>query len=207
MPDANHVLVIGATQSGKTYWSNELHQSFPGKLSVFINTNHANVWGAVARSHGEFVRLVAQRETHINLMMPADRDAAEALLRQVQETLFKWGKNPRGIWCQIIVDEAQVFSREGARAIDPVQVIATRGLGAYGIRLVAITQYPVALNTTTRTNLRDLVIFDPGREGLMFLRSKGFKDDADRIEEHTRQQYHFVTVRGSSPPEYRAPVA
>lgn len=185
--------MIGETQSGKTYWANRLHQSFPG-YSVFFNTNHVpDIWGLKVDSPNELVRALAGNKK-LNYLPPSGQ-AGTSHLEAVVEALFKHGKGAEGqVWAQLIVDEAQEFSRENSQN-DPVRLVATRGLGAYGVRLVCLTQYPVALNTTTRTNCAVRIIFKPGIEGKRFLATYGAYP-AEEIDSWTRQKYHFVSYNG-----------
>lgn len=189
------MLVIGETQSGKTYYANHVHREFASGghgLSIFWNTNHIPyIWGDKVSSINELAK-VAGRSRAINYLPPGNVEAANAKLGRLVAWLFRHGKGSNGqIWCQLLVDEAQEYSRENTQN-DPVRMVATRGLGAYGIRLVAITQYPVTLNTTTRTNCAVRVIFRPGIEGKSFLQSRG-DYPIQEIESWTLNKYHYVT--------------
>jgi len=185
-----HMLIIGETQSGKTYYANQVHRQFPG-VSVFWNTNHVPyVWGEKVQSVNGMAAVVA-RSKKVNFLPSSNLEASTAQLQQLVDWLFRHGKGAGYVWAQILVDEAQEYSRETS-GNDPVRMVATRGLGAYGVRLVCITQYPVTLNTTTRTNCVNRVIFKPGLEGLSFLQSRG-QYPVQEIERHTGQKYHFVS--------------
>lgn len=184
-----HVLVIGETQSGKSYYANRLHREFPG-VSIFWNTNHVPaVWGEKTSSTRTLAEVVS-RSKKVNFLPSSDGPTANAELQRVVNWLFKHGKDAGHVWAQLIVDEAQEYSRENTQQ-DPVRLVATRGLGAYGVRLVAVTQYPVTLNTTTRTNCAGRVIFKPGIEGQRFLQSYGAYPP--EIESHTANKYHFAS--------------
>src|ERR1041385_34618 len=104
-----HILVIGETQSGKTFYANKLHQDFPG-VSIFWNTNHIPyVWGEKVQSVQGLAKVIA-RSKKINFL-PTHGAAAEAQLNQLVAWLFRHGKGAGRIWCQVIVDEAQEYSR------------------------------------------------------------------------------------------------
>lgn len=195
------MLIIGETQSGKTYYANKVHQSFPG-VSIFWNTNHIPyVWGEKVSSVNGLAK-VMQRSQKINFL-PAKGQAGVAQLDQLVAWLFRHGQGAGRIWCQLLVDEAQEYSRETSQQ-DPVRLVATRGLGAYGIRLVAITQYPVTLNTTTRTNCAFRVIFSPGIEGSAFLQNKGYP--YEQIAAWTQRKYHFASYAPNRGWAYHKPV-
>ncbi|MBW3583455.1 MAG: hypothetical protein KY455_10195 [Euryarchaeota archaeon] len=189
-----HVLLTGETQSGKTHFGNVLHREFPG-VSIFINTNGARVYGHKTQGTSEFARAVV-RSRKVNVLMPEDPVARMRILDEIKDRIFRWAKAKDHYdtpWCQIIVDEAQEYSHEKRikGVPDAVRSFATRGLGMAGVRLVAITQYPATLNTTTRTNLPIRVFFDPGDEGIQFWRNKS-TPHMDAIAEHTRQKYNFA---------------
>lgn len=196
------MLVIGETQSGKTFYANKVHQQFP-EVSIFWNTNHIPyVWGEKVESVNGLAK-VLQRSKKINFLPSSNQGQAVAQLEQLTGWLFRHGKEAGRIWCQVLVDEAQEYSRENSQQ-DPVRLIATRGLGAYGTRLVAITQYPVTLNTTTRTNCAYRVIFKPGIEGLRFLQSYGAYPP--EIEGWTAQKYHFAAYHPQRGWTYHRPI-
>lgn len=185
-----HVLVIGETQSGKTFYANHLHREFPG-VSIFWNTNHIPyVWGEKVFSMRGLAQ-VLQRSKKINFLPSGNVETANQQLAQLVGWLFRHGKGAGRVWCQVLVDEAQEYSRENTQN-DPVRMIATRGLGAYGVRLVAITQYPVTLNTTTRTNCAGRIIFKPGLEGAQFL-SMNREYPIDSIKDWTSGKYRYVS--------------
>lgn len=190
----SHVLVIGETQSGKTFFANQLHRKWP-RVSIFVNHNHVpDIWGVQCKSTGRLMRALAE-DRKVNYHPPSDRDQARGELEDIVDTMFDLGEDWTGgdPWCQIVVDEAQVYD-EGSNTVDPVETVATRGLGAYGVRVVAISQYPVGLKTTTRTNLATRVVFRPGMEGSRFIRQQ-WPGAADTIEAWTDQAYHYCTYR------------
>lgn len=205
MVDSGHMLVIGETQSGKTYYANKLHQGFPA-VSVFFNTNHVNVWGEKVSTTRDLAKTLA-RSRKINYLPSSDREQARADLDELVRFLFQHGAGASYRWCNLVVDEAQEFSREtsvGGQQ-DSVRLVATRGLGAYGIRLVVLTQYPPALNTTTRTNCATRVVFRPGIEGLSFLRGSG-QYPHEQIVGWTNQKYHFASYNPALGWRYHVPV-
>lgn len=189
-----HILIIGETQSGKTFYANHLHREFATRghgLSIFWNTNHIPyVWGEKVQSVNGLAA-VAQRSKAINFLPSGNLEQANQQLAQLVAWIFKHGKGAGRVWCQVLVDEAQEYSRENSQN-DPVRMVATRGLGAYGVRLIAITQYPVTLNTTTRTNCAFRVIFKPGIEGTRFLQSYG-QYPVEELGVWTAKKYHFMS--------------
>lgn len=168
----SHMLVIGETQSGKTYWCNQLHRGGPSRLlSVFFNTNHVGyIWGVRVSSLDQFKRAVAAGSTRINYDPPSDLAGARAHLEALWQYLLGFGREGP-LWCRVFVDEAQRFEPPGD-AEGTVEDATRRALGK-GIQVVAITQYPTGLKPGTRTNCTQRVIFRPGIEGTRFLLTYG----------------------------------
>lgn len=182
-----HILVIGETRSGKTYWANKAHQAFP-RLSVFFNSNEAPVWGTIVHTPSALLEGVRRGATKFNYIPPPDQASAQQHLAAVRDLLYRYGKGAAAVWAQVVVDEAQRYTDANGRE-DPVEDLARRGLGAYGVRLIAITQYPTALNPGTRTNCAVRVIFRPGIEGTRFLQAYGAYP-VPEIEAHTAAVPH-----------------
>lgn len=200
-----HVFVVGATRSGKTYWMNQLHRRWP-VLSIYATPkNEAQLWGARARSATEIARLVATGYTKFVYVLPASREAAVEQLLQLQRWLYHHGREyPENSepWAQLLVDECHLYSRE-AMDLDPLRTIATGGRH-YGVRLVAGSQYPTAVDPTTRTNMT-LVVFNPGIEGLQFLARRGYQ--AHIIRDWTLRPRHWLYYESVSiTPALRYPV-
>lgn len=198
---ALHVLVVGATLSGKTFYANQMHRRWPG-VSIFCNTNaEPDIWGEHARSTNQALRLIAQGKRHIDLHLPENVDAAVAEVERLRLALFKHGKNASHPVFQVVLDEAHKFDKS-----DVLHIFASRGRHS-GIRLVALTQYPVGVRPETRTNLYHRVFFEPGQEGLEFLQQKGWKEHREGIEAWTDQKYHFCRFDGKNGPFMHKPVS
>lgn len=203
MTTYGHVFVMGGTQSGKTHWANELHATFPGP-SVFFNANMIHyIVGARCSSAAGVTRAMVQ-DQHVNLRSSSLEDLVDVVAWLKRHgARHRQGGPP---WAQLVVDEAQKYSRQQAVGgqPDPVQDIATTGLGAFGIRLVCVTQYPATLNTTTRTNCETRIIFRPGIEGERFLQSSG-RYPFDDIIAWTSQRRHFASYHPDLGWRYHGP--
>lgn len=205
-----HILLLGDTQSGKTFFANQLHRTFkihhpdgsttPG-LSIFWNANRVRyVWGHVATSIQGLKQLAVAGVRHINYLPPENKPAALAQLDALRTWLFQWGQraNAGRVWVQVLVDEVQRYTGENLEP-NPIRELATRGLGL-GIRLVAITQYPKPIDTTTRTNLKTRIFFDPGMEGGQFLAT--YQYPREIIESWTRHKHYWVWYVGRDGPHF-----
>lgn len=192
----SHLLVIGETQSGKTFWCNQLHRGGPKTiLSVFFNTNHVGyIWGTRVSSLDHVKRVVAAGDRRINYDPPADLAGARAHLEALwQYLLLKGREGP--LWCRLFVDEAQRFEPPGD-AEGTVEDATRRALGK-GIQVVAITQYPTGLKPGTRTNCTQRVIFRPGIEGVRFLKTYGeYPGDVVTHTAAQRAWASYTPVRG-----------
>lgn len=200
----SHMLVMGETQSGKTFYANQIHRAWD-RVSIFVNTNETpDVWGRRCPSLGRLLRCLAH-DKKVNFVPSADRDKARGELEDIKDTMLDLSRTWSGgePWCQIVVDEAQLYDK--GQKSDPLEDLARRGLGK-GIRVVAVTQYPTGIKTGTRTNLATRIVFRPGLEGTSFIRSQWSSDLAERIQEWTEDPYHYASKAPGRGWEYHEPV-
>lgn len=192
-----HVLVIGETQSGKTYYANQLHQRWP-QLSIFYNTNEVPyVWGQRVQGVRE-IREGVKQGTRKFVFQPSQSAAtAEAQLRGLQAYLYSHAKPGTPVWCQLVVDEAQKFN-------EATEDLTRLSLGR-GIQVVPVTQYPTGLSPGLRSNCPNRVIFKPGIEGMKFLRDYGYYPH-EEIVEWTANRYHFASYAPDRGWQFHQPI-
>jgi len=192
-----HVLVIGETQSGKTYYANVLHRRWP-KLSIFFNTNEVpDVWGERITNHTQIREALRRGTTHFCYNPSQSQERAEAQLRALQAYLYEHAKPGTAPWCQLVVDEAQKFN-------EVAEDLTRLSLGR-GIQVVVLTQYPTGLSPGLRSNCPNRVIFKPGIEGIKFLRDYGTYPH-EEIVDHTQHRYRFAKYSPATGWEYHDPV-
>lgn len=199
---SGHVLVIGGTRSGKSYWTNHLHRTYP-HVSIYFNFPRTAVWGTKV-NHPAQVPVALKRDRKINYIPPFNVTQAKQHLDQLVALLFKIGQGASYKWCQIIIDEAHLFARSQDDD-SSIVTVATTGLGHAGIRAVYITQHPKGLNTTIRTNCQHRVMFKPGHEASLFLRNQAWPG-VDQVLQHANNTYHFARYDGTDGPFLHTPI-
>lgn len=199
-----HLLIIGETQSGKTYYANKLHQGSQGTVSVFFNTNHVPyVYGARVSSFNELVAALRSGWTKVNFipyrgMDDPERKRAAAQLREIIGFFDKlWGHTSTR-WGRILIDEAQWFEQE-------CQYAMTMFLGKH-VQVLAITQYPKMVDTTSRSNIPTWVIFKSGFQMEKFFQGFGKAFPHAKIVAWTSRKYHFASVSPTHGWRFHGPI-
>lgn len=195
-----HMLVVAATQAGKTFYVNELHRKFR-RRSVFVDTKGIDpIWGAKVRTLRPLNQVALKGQKLVydppRLLAGIDFEKARADLEHF------WGKvqalaqgtrwtSDRPPWIQLVIDEAQVWLDECG---DLIEDMAARGLGM-GLRLILITQYPAGLNgklgTRIRNNLETRIVLRQGDEGRRCI--QGWQWPVNLIIPWTEQKFHFAS--------------
>lgn len=213
-----HVLVIGTTRSGKTFYVNRLHRRYP-RRSLFVDTKGVDpLWGL--RIHDlDDAAAAFQRSSKVIWDPPRTTTGIDWPNAIAQLERF-WGRvqgiakrTRRQPWpyLQVVVDEAQQW--EGrytlpngtTRAIPPIlEDMAARGLGL-GLRLVYVTQYPAGLKPKTRSNLNTRIAFAPGDEAARVMQQWGWPLDV--VTAATARPHAFATYLREHGWRNHAPVA
>lgn len=205
-PKPTHVMIIGATQKGKTTYANRMHRTFH-KVSIFVDTKGIDpLWGTRVRSLanlsetlmlGDKIVYDPPRRADGIVWEEAHRDLLSLWSRvQAAAIRCKWSSE-RPPQIQVKVDEVHRWqspytNEEGktVRPPDTIEDMATRGLGM-GLRLGCITQYPAGLRTETRNCLDTRIVYGLGDEGRRCIRSWGWPEPA--ITAWTNHPYHFAS--------------
>lgn len=195
-----HMLVVAATQAGKTYYVNERHRKFRGR-SVFVDTKGIDpIWGTKVRTLQPLARTLLKDRKLVyappRQLASIDWERARADLEhfwgkmQALAVTSKWSSE-RPPWMQIVIDEAQVWLDECG---DLIEDMTARGLGM-GLVVVLITQYPAGLNgklgTRIRNNLETRIVLRQGDEGRRCIQS--WQWPVDELVPWTEQKYHFAS--------------
>lgn len=219
MTNLSHLLVVGATHTGKTTWLNELQRRWPTSTmaggrrlpaySILVDTKgQPRLWGRRIQSL-EPLSAALMRGPKLVWDPPRRVDgiaweqASRELLHlwaQVQVVARRLNWQPEwDPWLQVILDEVHKWmgpylGADGKRHHHPSTVadMASMGLGI-GLRLAAATQHPAGIDSHTRDNLTARVVFRPGDEGRRCLQSWGWP--AQAIAEHTRRPHAFAAMR------------
>lgn len=195
-----HLLVVAATQAGKTVWANTRHRKFR-KRSVFVDTKGIDpIWGTKVRTLRPFAQVMLKDKKLVydppRLVSGIDwvnaRADLETFWAKVQAMAKASNQTPeRTPWIQIVIDEAQVWLDECG---DIIEDMTARGLGM-GLVVVLITQYPAGLNgklgTRIRNNLETRIVLRQGDEGRRCIQS--WQWPVDPLTRWTEEKYHFAS--------------
>jgi len=188
--NARHILIIGATGSGKTYFATRYARRLP--FFVFVNTQEehevSRVSDAVCYSVDEMKRDISEGATRIEFIPSENTSKAVLQLKEIRSYLFEVGNIIQKRWCTIFIDEADIYAPKSGGDIDN---FFKRGRKR-GIQAVAITQRPASLSHSviTQCDLQVVFAFNP-YEMLYFDHYKiPVKDHSDWIE----KRYHYLLI-------------
>jgi hypothetical protein len=205
-----HMMVLGATQTGKTTYAKDLHRRFRA-ISVFVDTKGIDtVWGVPIRNLGAPLPVLQGKKL---VWRPPrgpsgiDWPEATAQLRQfwgrIQAVSKRAGwTSDRPPFIQLLLDEAQRWEANSDPGL--LEDMSACGLGM-GLRLVYITQHPAGLSTETRNNLETRIVFRLGDEGRRCI--QGWSWPADAIAAHTQRQFCFASNDPALSWRYHEPIA
>lgn len=179
LENAHNVAVLGATQTGKTSFSRELHATTP-RVSIWLNERGdnrvPNVAGETYRSL-EGVRKAFGRNEYRIEYLPADRRQAIVLL---QEFLWSVAKaTDRQLAVQVVVDEVdRVAEQSGEKygnnpARDAVRDFTSEGVKR-NVKFVGITQDPVTYDKQALRQSRYRAVWTMSSENRKAVSDYGF---------------------------------
>jgi hypothetical protein len=189
--DGYNMVVLGKTQTGKTSFGRELHDTSP-RVSVWLNATGKDrvddVPGVTVQSVDGVRRAFANDEYAIELVT-ADRQAA---LVELQEFMFRVAdRTDRELMMQIVVDELQEVAPQSGKSFgnfpsrDAYRRFSKRGVKR-NIKLVGLTQDPTAADAQSLRQAEYRVVFEMTHEARQssVVRRMGFDwgavDDGDR---------------------------
>lgn len=164
--DEGSIAILGETQTGKTTAARELHAE-TDRVSIWVN--HADSVNRVPGVKGEYVHgrdslLEALRDGHtkINFQASNPKKAVVDLKELLWELSNAAGRSNTRI--QLIVDEAHDIAPQSQKEYgnlpprDAVRDLAKKGRKR-GIKLILITQDPVALDKQTLRQMTYFILF------------------------------------------------
>ena len=194
-----HVLIVGKTGSGKTYWMSEICKVLD--CFIFVNTQlERSVEKVTSFSTDTATEVVEALEEGYRKIefIPSENDIEgieqlEQIRRDLwavaQEMKIKEGQ----WWTNFICDEAQSYAWLGSRT--DLQNFARRGR-RFGIKSFFISQQPQDLSKAIVNNCDWQVLFKLGQYSSIY-----FKNYKIPIEEHQGwidKQYHYVIYNGET---------
>lgn len=196
---AKHILVIGGTGAGKTYWVTKLCERL--NCFVFVNTQVEveveNVCQVVTFTPEDLLEIIGEGYTKIEFIPSEDIDEAMEQLREIRRILFNLGevmypkRPPEEPTINFIIDEAQLYMPKMSRT--DLDNIATRGR-RWGVRGIFLTQRPQLLSSTAINLCEQQVIFLTGQYESKYF--SGYKIPIEIHKEWLLKPYHFVMYDG-----------
>lgn len=162
-----HVLIIGKTGSGKTFWASKIAENYTFPF-IFINTQEEesiNQVCSVITDNIEVVldELINEGTQKIGYIPPENDEVACVELEYLRKELFKYaeqkGVKTGSFWLNMFIDEAQTFAWKGGRC--DLENFARRGR-RYGIKSFFLTQRPQDISSVIINNIDFQLFFKTG---------------------------------------------
>ena len=192
--NGKHVLIVGKTGSGKTYWMSKVAEESLDCF-IFVNTQlERSVEKVTSFSTDTATEVVEALEEGYRKIefIPSENDI-EGIeqLEQIRRDLWAVAKEMKikegQWWVNMIIDEAQVYAWLGSRT--DLQNFARRGR-RFGVKSWFLSQQPQDLAKPIVNNIDWQVLFKLGQYSSIY-----FKNYHIPIEEHLEwlsRQYHYV---------------
>lgn len=193
--DAGSIIILGRTQTGKTTAAREIMDK-ADRVSIWVNGRGENRVRSVPadarpQSLDGVDTAIARGDTRINLRA-ADPSAAMVKLKE-----YLWGAAERSDWrvpFTVICDEIHTVAPQSQQDTLPSRD-AVRAIGKQGqkrnIKLIGITQDPVALDKQTIRQREYAMVFPLSAEQSRYMRD--YVDDLDAIDtlpDHAGMLFH-----------------
>lgn len=193
-----HVLVIGATGTGKTWWMSKVANRYLHRF-IFVNPNLEEVVESICTAHyyepSEVLDGLLNGEIRIEFIPPEDTKTALEQLEELRVGLFEIASQIEVTsgtwWLNFILDEAQTYAWKGSR--EDVDVFARRGR-RYGIRSWFLTQRPQNISSTIINNVQNQVIFRTGPYETPYFKS--YKIPIEEEMPWLMKPYHYILYDG-----------
>src|SRR5437764_2262809 len=191
--EKDHVVVIGATQYGKTTATIKTLENVKGPV-FFFNTLHTAGTGAEwveAKGSNSIEQIIygLKNGYKINYLPDSDIGTAGKQLKAIIDQFYQEGR--KQINCVICIDEVHLFwlfkSGEGKKAN---LRLATTGLG-FGLQTIWVSQRPALVDNTLYTQARKHIIFPVGKMDEAYLREAKFPIE-EIISKHKNERYRFI---------------
>ena len=204
-----HVLVIGTTGSGKTWFvAHFALKWYP--VFIFVNTSVEQVVTEVTEitcynNPDEVFEALEEGYRRIEYVPPLDKEEAIEQLEEIRVRLFEIGVKlnlPEGeFWCTVIIDEAQDFIKKGRQS--PGEDFFRRGRHAR-VRVVGITLKPQDISTTVLTQTENQVIFISGNFQEAYFQNH--KIPYETWKPWLKQDYHYVILNQKGETSFCSPI-
>ena len=160
-----HILVVGETGSGKTYYMAKVCEMLP--VLIFVNPQMEaivdKVTSVVTEDAWDVIKLLEDGHRKIQFIPDEHDEEAISQLEHIRRDLWavaaEMNIKDSEFWMNMIIDEANIFAQLGSRT--DLQNFARRGR-RYGVRSWFLTQQPQDLAKGIVNNTTHAVIFQLG---------------------------------------------
>jgi energy-coupling factor transporter ATP-binding protein EcfA2 len=206
--NGKHILVIGKTGSGKTWFvAHFALKWYP--VFIFVNTQIEEIVTKVTQitcyNPDEIFEALEEGYRRIEYVPPLVKEAAIDDLEEIRLRLFEIGVKlglPEGeFWCTVIIDEAQDFIKKGRQS--PGEDFFRRGRHAR-VRVVGITLKPQDISTTVLTQTQNQVVFLCGNFQEQYFQNH--KIPYETWKPWLQQDYHYVILNQKGETSFCTPI-
>jgi len=190
--DDGAIHVLGRTQTGKTVYSKTIHAETP-RISIWMNRTGTDripgVSGKVVRGIDAIESGIADGRTTFNYLSSNPANDIPELVNWLWEVSEL---NDRNVEFQLTIDEIHEHAPQtGKKELEPrdtIRRIAKRGMKR-GVKLVSITQDPVAMDKQTLRQREYLAVFELATEQFNYMTDYGVGREVNDLEEFAAMVY------------------
>ena len=188
-----HILVVGDTGSGKTYFVAHLCKFLPS--FIFVNPQEENIVDTVTQvvteDPGDVIQLLEEGYRRLQFVPSEDDNEAIEQLKTIRLDLWSVAREMNikdgQFWMHMIIDEAQIYGYLGSR--NDVQNFARRGR-RYGVKSIFMSQAPQDLAKPIVNNCQYTVLFELGTFATPYYQR--FHIPIEEENEWLAREHHFV---------------
>ena len=188
-----HVLVVGDTGSGKTYWMASVCKFLPSY--VFVNPQEEDIVDTITQvvteDPGDVIHLLEEGYRKIQFIPSEDDLEGVDQLKTIRLDLWSVAREMHikdgQWWLSMIIDEAQIYAWLGSRT--DIQNFARRGR-RYGVKSFFLSQAPQDLCKPIVNNCDYTVMFELGTFAEPYYQR--FHIPIDEERDWLAQKHHFV---------------
>jgi len=196
--NGKHVLIVGKTGTGKTYWMANVADNFLDCF-IFVNTQLERVVEKITNFSTDKPEEVVEalEEGHRKIeFIPSENDIEaisqlEIIRRDLWDVAQEMKIREGQWWINFIIDEAQAFAWLGSRT--DLQNLARRGR-RFGVKSWFLSQQPQDLAKAIVNNVDWQVLFKLGQYSSIY-----FKNYRIPVDEHLGwldRDYHYLIYDG-----------
>ena len=194
-----HVLIVGRTGCGKTYWMSKICEYLPAY--VFVNPQEETIVDSITQivteDPNDVVKLLEEGYRKIQFLPMEDDlgaiDQLEVIRRDLWSVAGEMNIKDGQWWMNFICDEAQIFAPLGSRT--DLQTFARRGR-RYGIKSWFLSQQPQDLAKGIVNNVDWQVLFKLGQYSSVYF--KNYKIPIEPHLEWIKRDYHYCIYDGET---------